>query len=246
MTQVENDLPIPADLSPVVTLRVDSVAVGPSSTFTVPVRADRDLSTLGITSYRFALGFLTQKITFLGFSTEGTASEDFDVMVHPMELGDVGMIMVEASGKALLNDARPLLNLTFRSGSTPDRTAISFDDMMLPAGFNDGDPAVFTSSGTVLIDPVVRSVVVARPAGWSLTSLPVQLDGVPLDSLFASLEGAFLFEPDQGYVQTDRPAPTQGFWLNLGMAERSTLFGDLVGSYERTFDAGWQLSVFIG
>ena len=99
-----------------------------------------------------------------------------------------------------------------------------------PQGFNGLDSFTFTvsdgtetSAAATVSITVIGEYIYDLPPGWSMISLPYEVDAASLDSLFPT--AVSLFEFDGGYQSAAKMEIGKGYWVNLSTASTAAITG---------------------
>ncbi|MBN1482922.1 T9SS C-terminal target domain-containing protein [candidate division KSB1 bacterium] len=128
-------------------------------------------------------------------------------------------------------------------GSVPDSTSATFN---IKATFAEGNLSL-SRLGQISVlhtKPVDIPTLVNKPAGWSLTSMPVWPEEPWLPNLFPNYQAVFYFDPQTGYqsvTDTLRANYTGGFWLNMADSSSGSIKGAPVTEYSVDLTKGWHI-----
>lgn len=96
------------------------------------------------------------------------------------------------------------------------------------------------STNMSLAQQMDTTVVVTKPEGWSLTSLPVAISD-STQNIFPNAVVAFEFVSEFGYQPLNSLRSEIGFWLNLSEMSTDTISGTPIEEFSVCLPEGWSL-----
>ena len=82
---------------------------------------------------------------------------------------------------------------------------------------------------------------IENPVGWSMVSLPLEVEDPVLASVFPEAISLYELDPESGYSPTTAFEAGKGYWINLSKAVKRVINGAPHPNLELTLVAGWNM-----